>query len=85
MSLSRDALQVGDEGMHSLHALHNLRRLGLAGTNVTSESGELLAGFTSLEILDLQWCSIDDAGKLDSGLITKASALQRYLLSCTDV
>ena len=61
-------LQVGDEGLKSLHALHNLRCLGLAGTDVTSESGGLLASFTRLVILDLQWCSIDDAGKHGSAL-----------------
>lgn len=60
-------VQVGDEGMKSLHALHNLQRLGLAGTDITSESGQLLASFTKLEVLDLQWCCIDDAGKNDPG------------------
>ena len=62
-----NAVQVGDEGLRSLRALHNLRRLGLAGTDVTSESGELLASFTKLESLDLQWCSIDDAGRRGLG------------------
>ncbi len=76
---------MGDEGMSHLRRLCNLRRLGLAGTDVTSASGPLLAGLVNLEALDLQRCSIDDAGmhlqKSQQGL----RLLLRPGLICKDI
>ena len=56
--------QVSDTGVFALQALAGLQRLALAGcSGVGNGAVGALAKITSLQHLDLHWCSFGDKGK----------------------
>ena len=57
------ALQVSDAGVFALQALTGLQRLTMAGCGgIGNGAVGALGGITSLQHLDLHWCSFGDKG-----------------------
>ena len=54
--------RFNDEGFAKLADLKNLRRLGLLRTRVGDKSMKVIAGFTALESLDLNYTGVSDQG-----------------------
>lgn len=73
-------LQVSDSGLFALRSMQGLKKLGLAGC-ASAGNGAVgsLGAITSLEELNLEWCSVGSKGALPATVASMSMAFARYL------
>jgi len=78
------SFRFGDAGFAHLSALGKLRKLSMLRTTITDKSLQVLAGFTGLEELDLNYTSIGDAGLASIAGLSNLTALGLDSTNITD-
>lgn len=65
-------MQVADSGIYALRSMKNLKRLGLAGcSGISNGAVGSVSPLTSLEELNLEWCSVGVKGGAASACTRK--------------